>query len=263
MKKHLVTLCILATLLLSCNKKRDTNEAGIKNDTTATGKQLSKADSIVNRAIEAHGGKLYDNANYSFVFRGTKYRFKNDGNSFTYSSEVQKNDFLIKDVLINDTFKRYINNNLQSLNKEDVAKYSEALNSVIYFATLPYKLQDTSVNKKFIEEITIKEKQYDVVGVTFGKDGGGKDFDDEFHYWINKQTRKIDYLAYGYHTNDGGIRFRSAFNTRVIDGLTFQDYINYEAPLGTPLKDLPKLYEQGKLKELSQILTEDIINNNK
>ncbi|PKH66837.1 hypothetical protein CXF59_13045 [Flavobacterium sp. ALD4] len=263
MKKHLITLCVLAALLLSCNNKNGDKKVATENDSIATEKQLSKADSIVNRAIEAHGGKLYDNADCSFVFRGTKYRFKNDGNSFTYSSEVQKNDFLIKDVLINDTFKRYINNNLQSLNKEDVAKYSEALNSVIYFATLPYKLQDTSVNKKFIEEITIKEKQYDVVGVTFGKDGGGKDFDDEFHYWINKQTRKIDYLAYGYHTNDGGIRFRSAFNTRVIDGLTFQDYINYEAPWGTPLKDLPKLYEQGKLKELSQILTEDIINNNK
>jgi hypothetical protein len=59
------------------------------------------------------------------------------------------------------------------------------------------------------------------------------------------------------------VRFRTAFNTRVIDGLTFQDYINYEAPIGTPLKDLPKLYEQGKLKELSKILTEDVINNNK
>jgi hypothetical protein len=256
-------LCVLAALLLSCNNKNGDKKVAIENDSIATEKQLSKADSLVNEAIIAHGGDLYNKADYSFVFRGTKYRFKNDGNSFTYSSEVQKNDFLIKDVLINDTFKRYINNNLQSLNKEDVAKYSEALNSVIYFATLPYKLQDTSVNKKFIEEITIKEKQYDVVGVTFGKDGGGKDFDDEFHYWINKQTRKIDYLAYGYHTNDGGIRFRSAFNIRVIDGLTFQDYINYEAPLGTPLKDLPKLYVQGKLKELSQILTEDIINNNK
>ena len=256
-------LCVLAALLLSCNNKNGDKKVAIENDSIATEKQLSKADSLVNEAIIAHGGDLYNKADYSFVFRGTKYRFKNDGNSFTYSSEVQKNDFLIKDVLIDDTLKRYINNNLQSLNKEDVAKYSEALNSVIYFATLPYKLQDTSVNKKFIEEITIKEKQYDVVGVTFGKDGGGKDFDDEFHYWINKQTRKIDYLAYGYHTNDGGIRFRSAFNTRVIDGLTFQDYINYEAPLGTPLKDLPKLYEQGKLKELSQILTEDIINNNK
>jgi hypothetical protein len=59
---------------------------------------------------------------------------------------------------------------------------------VIYFAS--YKLQDASVNRKFIEETTIKDKQYDVVGVTF-QDGGGKDFDDEFHYWINKRIRLI------------------------------------------------------------------------
>jgi hypothetical protein len=38
---------------------------------------------------------------------------------------------------------------------------------------LRYKLQDASVNRKFIEETTIKDK-YDVVGVTFGQDGGGK-----------------------------------------------------------------------------------------
>jgi hypothetical protein len=263
MKKHLVTLCILATLLLSCNKKRDTNEAGIKNDTTATGKQLSKADSIVDRAIEAHGGKLYDNADYSFVFRGTKYRFQNNETTYAYSSEIQKGDSLIKNVMTPDKFERSVNSNLQALNKEKTSQYSEALNSVIYFAMLPYKLQDASVNRKFIEETTIKDKQYDVVGVTFGQDGGGRDFDDEFHYWINKQTHKIDYIAYNYRTNNGGVRFRTAFNTRVIDGITFQDYINYEAPIGTPLKDLPKLYEQGKLKEVSQILTETIINNSK
>jgi hypothetical protein len=263
MKKHLVTLCILATLLLSCNKKRDTNQAGIKNDTTATGKQLSKADSIVDRTIEAHGGKLYDNADYSFVFRGTKYRFQNNETTYAYSSEIQKGDSLIKNVMTPDKFERSVNSNLQALNKEKTSQYSEALNSVIYFAMLPYKLQDASVNRKFIEETTIKDKQYDVVGVTFGQDGGGRDFDDEFHYWINKQTHKIDYIAYNYRTNNGGVRFRTAFNTRVIDGITFQDYINYEAPLETPLKDLPILYEQGKLKEVSQILTETIINNSK
>jgi hypothetical protein len=37
-----------------------------------------------------------------------------------------------------------------------LAKYGESLNSVIYFATLPYKCKDASVNK--IEETTIKGK---------------------------------------------------------------------------------------------------------
>jgi hypothetical protein len=130
-----------------------------------------------------------------------------------------------------DKFERSINGNLQSLDKEKTSQYSEALNSVIYFAT-SHKLQDASVNRKFIEETTIKDKG--CCRRNFGQDGGGKDFDDEFHYWINKQTHKVDYLAYSYRTNDGGVRFRTAFNTRVIDGLTFQDYINYEAPIGTP-----------------------------
>jgi hypothetical protein len=35
-----------------------------------------------------------------------------------------------------------------------------------------------------------KIKGYDVVRVTFGQDGGGKDFDDEL-LLINKQTHKI------------------------------------------------------------------------
>ncbi len=263
MKKHIVTLFILTALVFSCNKKKDAQDEIIKNDTIAAIKPLSKADSIVNQTIQAHGGDLYATADYSFVFRDKKYRFKNNGSSFEYSSEVQKGDSLVKDVMINNDFSRYINSKKQALSAEDAGKYSEALNSVIYFATLPYKLQDASVNKKYIEETTIKGKQYDVVGVTFGQEGGGKDFDDEFHYWINKQTHKIDYLAYNYRTNDGGVRFRSAYNTRVIDGVTFQDYINYEAPLETPLKDLPNLYEQGKLKEVSQIRTENVVNNNK
>ncbi|WP_449403941.1 DUF6503 family protein [Flavobacterium frigoris] len=173
--------------------------------------------------MEAHGGKLYNDADYSFEFRGKKYRFQNDGGAYTYSTEIQKGDSLIKDVMTADKFKRSINNSLQSLSKKDVDKYSEAINSVIYFATLPHKLQDASVHKTFVEETTIKGKNYDVIKVTFGQEGGGKDFDDEYHYWINKDTHKIDYLAYSYLVNDGGVRFRSAFNTRVVDGVTFQD----------------------------------------
>ncbi|MBX9888575.1 MAG: hypothetical protein K2Y30_11650 [Flavobacteriaceae bacterium] len=263
MKKSIFTLCILALTVVSCNSKRENKDDAIKNDSTEAAKPLSKADSIVNAAIEAHGGKRYDTADYSFEFRGKKYRFQNNGNIYTYTSEIQTGDSLVKDILTSDKFERAINGQEQTLSKEDIAKYSEALNSVIYFATLPYKLQDASVNKMYIEEKTIKEKKYEVIKVTFGEAGGGKDFDDEYMYWINKETRKIDYLAYSYKVNDGGVRFRAAFNNRVIDGITFQDYINYGAPVTTELKNLPQLYEQGKLKELSQILTEGVMKNNK
>jgi len=262
MKNNVQLLSVLLLLVWSCNTKKDsdtTTEAkGINPE-----KSITKADSIVNQAIEAHGGDLYITADYSFVFRDKKYRFKNDGSKYEYSSEGQKGDSLIKDVMINSNFKRSINGLNQTLTTEDAAKYGESLNSVIYFATLPYKLQDASVHKTYIEQTTIKGKKYDVIEVTFGQDGGGKDFDDEYMYWINKDTHKVDYLAYNYQVNGGGVRFRAAFNSRVVAGVTFQDYINYEAPVKTPLKDLPPLYERGELKEASKILTENVISNKK
>ena len=60
--------------------------------------------------------------------------------------------------------------------------------------------------------------------------------------------------------NGGGVRFRSAYNSRNVGGIIFQDYVNYKAEMGTPLGDLPKLFEQGRLKELSKIDTENVIN---
>lgn len=266
MKKNILVISTFFLLITSCvNKKQDMLE-DVNIDYSKTEKEIktiTKADSIITNAIIAHGGNLYKTANYSFVFRDKKYSFKNENSNYTYSSEITKKDSIIKDVLTNDKFERYINNKVQVLTEEENSKYTEALNSVIYFATLPHKLEDAAANKSFIEEITIKGQLYDVIGITFSKEGGGKDFDDEFHYWINKQTNKIDYLAYNYKVNKGGVRFRSAYNTRIIDGITFQDYINYEAPSNTPLKDLPKLFEEGKLKEVSRIITENISTNNK
>ena len=42
--------------------------------------------------INAHGGDLYDNANYEFVFRDKKYTFKNNGSNYVYTVESTKDD---------------------------------------------------------------------------------------------------------------------------------------------------------------------------
>ena len=101
-------------------------------------------------------------------------------------------------------------------------------------------------------------ENYDVIEVTFKQEGGGKDFEDQYYYWINKKSHTMDYLAYNYKVNGGGVRFRSSYNRRNVGGIIFQDYINYKAEVGTPLKDLPTLYENDKLKEVSRIDTENV-----
>ncbi|QHI37246.1 hypothetical protein IMCC3317_26240 [Kordia antarctica] len=225
-----------------------------------TPKTVDKATQIIQETIKAHGGNLYDQANYSFVFRGKKYRFRNDGNSYTYEVESTKDDETTRDILANGKFSRFINTKKIELSEKKITSATGAINSVIYFATLPHKLNDAAVHKKFVEETIIKNQKYDVLEITFSEESGGEDFDDEYYYWINQKTKKIDYLAYNYQVNGGGVRFRSAYNTRVVYGITFQDYINYKAEVGTPLKELPALYEKGKLKELSKIETENVLN---
>lgn len=226
-------------------------------------KTVTKASAILDETIKAHGGELYNQAHYQFTFRNKTYRFKNNGTHYTYESLSHNNDTLTEDILENGTFSRKVNGEQVTLSEKKKASAIGAINSVIYFATLPHKLNDPAVNVSYVEKTTIKGQPYEVLKVTFSQDGGGEDFEDEYHYWINQSTKKVDFLAYNYHVNGGGVRFRSAYNVRVIDGITFQDYINYKAEVGTPLKDLPALYEADKLKEVSKIETQNIINLNK
>ncbi|WP_034061555.1 DUF6503 family protein [Lacinutrix jangbogonensis] len=258
-----IVFCVL--LLLSCNNKEKNNDTVSSNEIIIPSDniKLTKSEELLNETFAAHGGNLYNSAHYSLVFRGNTYHFKNNLSDYQYKKISKKGASIIEDALLNNEFSRTINGKAIDLSEKDIANGTGAVNSVIYFATLPHKLNDKAVNSKFIENTTIKNISYSVIEVTFNKDGGGEDFDDEFYYWINKDTKKIDYLAYSYKVNKGGVRFRSAYNTRVIDGITFQDYINYKAEVGTPLKDLPSLYEANKLKELSKIKTESIINLNK
>ena len=259
----LKSLLIIFTisLLISCNnqEKKVTLKVLDENTTSSTPVSLSKSEKILKKTITAHGGHLYETAQYAFVFRENTFQFKNDGSNYEYTKTYKKGNSEVKDVLKNGVFSRTINNTAVTLSEKDIASGSGAINSVIYFATLPYKLNDEAVNSKYIENISIKGENYDAIEVNFNQEGGGEDHDDEYYYWINAATKKIDYLAYNYSVNKGGVRFRAAYNKRVIDGITFQDYVNYEAPVGTALKDLPTLFEANQLKELSKIDTEDVV----
>ncbi|NAS30785.1 hypothetical protein GTQ40_07370 [Flavobacteriaceae bacterium R38] len=213
------------------------------------------AEAILQKAIRAHGGTRYNAAAYQFVFRGDTYTFKSKEGSYLYAVKKQEKGKEIYDVIENGVFKRTINNEEKALSKGAVTRHYEALNSVVYFATLPHKLNDASVNKTYKGSTTIKGKTYDALEISFSGDHG-----DIFHFWIDQKTGIIDYFAYKFTAGGGGTRFRSAYNPRTIDGIRFQDYINYKAASKVAFSELPALYEAGKLKKLSNIDTEQIVN---
>jgi len=253
---------IIFITVIGCKDFRNSDNNGKKTEKNTVDVREDSVEIIVQNAIKVHGGIAYDTANYEFVFRNKMYMFNNT-NGFAY--RVNFKDSIgnrIEDNLDNGSFSRTVNDKVVDLFEKDIAIHSNALNSVIYFATLPHKLNDKAVHKELIGETVIKDEDYDVVRVTFGKESGGIDHDDIFMYWIHKKLHYVDYLAYSYSVNDGGVRFRSAYNPRAIDGIRFQDYINWAAPVGTPLKDLPAMFEKNELKELSRIETENVRNLN-
>ena len=246
MNKLLLTL-LFVSILYSCSVNSKVNAV------------QSASEKLIAKCIEEHGGKAYEKNTYSFDFREKSFQFKFDEvGDFSYQSVYTKDDQEWKIIDTNDNLEILVDGQIKSLSEKQVNSHKNSLNSVIYFATLPYKLSDKAVNSRLLDDQKINGTEYYQVEVTFQEDGGGQDHDDVFHYWINKQTKQMEFLAYVYHTGKGGVRFREAFNSRKVEGVIFQDYRNYKASLGTDLRNLPTLFQTGSLTLLSEILTENV-----
>ncbi len=214
---------------------------------------------IVDESIEAHGGDRFKEVTISFVFRNRAYEIFKSENEFRYIRAFQDSTGNVRDELTDQGFSRTVNGDAVKLTEERINTFTSSVNSVAYFAYLPYGLNDMAAIKSYEGESEINNKTYDVVRITFKEDGGGEDFDDVFLYWFNQETHLLDYLAYSYNTEGGGVRFREATRRHEIEGLILTDYINYE-PLdkNTPLEDMERLFKEGELQVLSEINLENI-----
>lgn len=224
-------------------------------------KEKSKAQLIVDQTIEKHGGKIYENVMVKFTFRDRQYKATRRGASFEYERAwTDSTGQQIRDVLTNGGLYREINGKRLEISAVDQAKYSNSVNSVIYFALLPYFLNDKAVIKEYLGEVNIKSKPYHKIKVTFQEEGGGDDFDDEYVYWISRDSLTMDYLAYNFQEEGGGARFREAYNARNVNGIRFADYINFQPkdPKNLDVEAMDRLYENGDLEELSKIETQNI-----
>lgn len=234
---------------------------GCSSDETKTQKAASdsKAQEIVDKAIWAHGGKNYENLNLAFDFRSRHYTATRKGGLYTYTRAFTDSTGQVQDYLSNDGFRREINGQPVDLPAERKQAFTNSVNSVIYFALLPFGLNDPAVQKKYLGEITLRDQPYHKIKITFAQEGGGVDHEDEFIYYIHQKTFLMDYFAYSYQTEGGGLRFRQAYNPKTVGEIRFQQYINYEPPhKEVALIDLDKLFEAGQLKELSRIELENI-----
>jgi hypothetical protein len=212
------------------------------------------ADTIIQNAIDFHGGEAYESLNVEFKFRDKFYKLRHVGGNFQYERIFQDSTGReINDILDNSGFKRLIEGEKVDLSPKDSAAYANSVNSVHYFALLPYNLKDEAVLAHNKEDVLIKGKPYKTIEVKFKQEGGGTDYEDVFMFWFNTETFDMDYFAYSYETEGGGVRFRESINKEQVEGVIFQDYNNFKAEKNTDLMELPALFEKGELELLSKI----------
>ena len=239
MMKYIFGLVIIA--LMSCQTSENT----------------LTSEEIVEKAI-VYSGKSKLNSNIlKFDFR--KYSYKAtptcDGFKFERISKTKP----IRDVLVNDELTRYSKDSIVKLADSTAFSYYESVNSVHYFTQLPLRLKDEAVTLSNLGKEEIQDKTYHKIQVKFSEDGGGVDFEDVYIYWFDVENFSMDYLAYSFIVNEGGLRFRKAINRRKIKGVVFQNYENYKPKAKSKnLKDIGKMYENDELELLSLIENEAI-----
>ncbi|WP_179345276.1 DUF6503 family protein [Winogradskyella ursingii] len=253
--KYLIVVFVAFTIL-GCKNKNDSQV------------EILTANQIIDKSIEVSGGEKFGNSDIGFKFRDKSYAAKrNNGDFLLLRAAVENSNDSIFDVLTNDGFRRFINDEVAVLEDSIASNYTASVNSVHYFSVLPYGLNDKAVKKELIGEERIDNHAYHKIKVTFSETGGGEDYEDEFIYWINQETFKLEYLAYSYNESDGkGMRFRKAYNERYINGLRFVDYNNYKTEdKSVSLTEMGKAFEADKLTLLSTIqlndVTVDLLNN--
>lgn len=243
--KNIVLLAFIILTLFSCNSSPNQNIS---------------AQSVVDKAIQASGKAKLEHADVSFDFRGKTYKSIGQCNKIILKRIEQTSEAKITDILEpSGKFNRYIEDALVQIPDSTAFKFAESVNSVHYFVQLPFRLNDEAVQKTYLGLDTINEKIYHNIKVRFKKEGGGTDFQDIYLYWFDHKEFKLDFLAYSFNVNGGGIRFREAFNERIIEGIRFVDYKNYKPKSDiTKIEDISDAYQKNQLELLSKIENKNI-----
>lgn len=221
---------------------------------------------IVDRAIEYHGGDLYQASQTRLTIRSRSGSFeivsRMDGDVFEHQvSGTTAQGQTHRARATNDTVERWLNGDAVELDAEAAQRARDFVNARIYFPFLPFRLNDPGVYKQDLGLETWGERSLHKVKVTF-EPGSSTDASDEYLYWFDPETARLEQFAYSFANNprSGGLRLRRAFNHRWVGGLLFFDAENWGLNGAGDLKvdAITPAYVRESFDKISTVVLEDI-----
>ena len=216
------------------------------------------AGSLIAESVVAHGLERSQPLEIRFTFRDVPYHLSLRGSEVHYERTVPTDKGPRVDHLHGDQLTVTLNGAPVELSKRRADRLRRSLNSVAYFALLPRPLQDGAVIATGLGQTRLEGQSWDTLEVRFQEVGGGDDHDDVFRYWLHPTTHRIGYLAYVFHTGEGGVRLRKVLQHHEINGVVLADYANLGRDgQGHTIDDAVRDFEAGTLPTVSTIeLTE-------
>ncbi len=228
----------------------------------ALGAEKVERLAVVDQAIEYHGGELFQQSEIRLRMCSksgcSELRARVDGGRFDLEAAAAVSDGHRRVRITNDSVARWENGARRVVESELEQRFRDWVMSRIYFTFLPFRLNDPSVFKQDLGAEEWNGRLLHKVKVTFTP-GSSTHAQDEYLYWFDPQTGRLEQFAYSYATGGGGLRFRRTFNHRRVGGIGFFDQEN----LGVNGPDLSvdlitPDYVAGTMTPVSTITLHDI-----
>ncbi len=222
---------------------------------------------IVSRAIEHHGGDVYRHSETELDLCSKSGCFhvvaRVDGDRFAFTVSGQSGGAQLEVRSSNDALEVSKDGAPLAVDANQEQKYRDWAMARVYFCFLPYRLDDPSVRQQDLGLVDWQGRRLHKVKVTF-EAGTSTDAGDEYVYWFDPESARLEYLAYSYDDNGGGLRFRRSVRHRRIGGLLFFDQENYgvdggsaDGP-GLSVDSIDDAYARDRMRHVSTVRLESI-----
>lgn len=220
---------------------------------------------IVERAIEHHGGERFEHSEAAFDIASKSGTFhvevRRDGGLYRQVVEADTEAGRRRVTVTNDAVEVTVDGKPVTVGKGDEQRWRDHVAARVWFPFLPYGLADEGVytHDRGLEEWPLPDgaggggggtRELHKVKVTF-QPGSSTEADDEYLFWFDPETGRLEQLAYSF---EGGLRFRTAKNFRRVGGLLFADHENHGVDArGLDVDRITPEYVENEMEHVSTI----------
>jgi hypothetical protein len=184
---------------------------------------------IVDQSIAFHGGAKYarSSTELKMCSKSGCYELRSRILGGLFDLEVQgpAGQHQRRARITNNEVELWVDGKAVGVSKTDELRIRSWVMARIYFVFLPFRLNDPSTVKQDLGSETWHGRTLRKVKISFVA-GSSPGADDEFLYWFDPQSGRLEQFAYSFSGNPGGLRFRRGFNYRRVGDILFFDQEN-------------------------------------